>query len=115
MSINPIDPNGLVDTRRAASLLGLDHATLQNWRCRGEGPPFIRLGRAIRYRPDDLETWIESHRVAPGEAGNTALTPANTESTPRQTPRAACAGAPGKQSSIAGPVVRFGIFAGGAA
>lgn len=29
-----------------------------------QGPPFIRLGRAVRYSMRDLDQWIEEHRVA---------------------------------------------------
>ena len=37
--------------------------TLEAWRCRGGGPPFIRVGRLIRYRPDDVARWCESRRM----------------------------------------------------
>lgn len=23
------------------------------------GPPFIKIGRAVRYRPEDVEAWLE--------------------------------------------------------
>lgn len=42
--------------------------TLRNYRYLGDGPPFLRLGRAIRYRIEDLEAWLKAHRVEPGEA-----------------------------------------------
>ena len=37
----------------------------ENWlekaRCRGDGPPFIRLGaRKVAYRLEDLDAWIAS-------------------------------------------------------
>ena len=32
-------------------------------RVRCEGPPFIRIGRSIRYLIADLDRWLESHRV----------------------------------------------------
>lgn len=38
--------------------------TLQAWRCRGGGPPFVRVGRLIRYSPDDVRVWIESRKVS---------------------------------------------------
>ena len=47
-----------------AKQLDCEVKTLQAWRCRGVGPPFIRVGRLVRYRPQDIEAWIESRRVA---------------------------------------------------
>ncbi|MFW5453763.1 helix-turn-helix transcriptional regulator [Thioalkalivibrio sulfidiphilus] len=53
-------PNLPLTTEQAAELLGLKRTTLEAWRCRGGGPQFIKLGRAVRYRQADLEEWIES-------------------------------------------------------
>ncbi len=40
--------------------LGVTHQCLANWRCRGEGPRFLRVGkRIIRYRWKDVEEWME--------------------------------------------------------
>ena len=39
--------------------------TLAIWRHRGEGPPFTRFGRRVLYRGDDLNAWLDSHRVEP--------------------------------------------------
>lgn len=44
----------------AAALLKVSQQTLANWRWRGEGPAFVRLGRLVRYRASDLATWIET-------------------------------------------------------
>ncbi|MEM1346037.1 MAG: helix-turn-helix domain-containing protein [Pseudomonadota bacterium] len=32
---------------------------------RGDGPPYIKLGRSVRYRPSDLDAWIAAQRVDP--------------------------------------------------
>lgn len=50
-----------MNTERAADLLGLSKVTLEQWRCRGEGPPFRRLGRSIRYARADLVAWCDGH------------------------------------------------------
>jgi hypothetical protein len=50
----------------AAELLGLRVGTLRNARSAGlPGPPFVRMGRSIRYSLDDLEDYIKAHRVDP--------------------------------------------------
>jgi excisionase family DNA binding protein len=47
-------------TKAAAEKLTLKKTTLEAWRCRGGGPKFIKIGRAVRYRPEDLDAFIES-------------------------------------------------------
>ncbi|MCR9089552.1 MAG: helix-turn-helix domain-containing protein [Rhodobacteraceae bacterium] len=34
---------------------------------RGDGPPFIKIGRLVRYRINDIETWITARRIEPGQ------------------------------------------------
>ena len=53
--------------RQAASFLGVAPKTLANWRSQGKGPKFCRLGRAIGYRQEDLEAFIEQSLTDPGE------------------------------------------------
>ena len=60
-----------LDTIEAAQYLGLQKTTLEAWRCRGNGPQFVKLNRAVRYRQADLDAWIESrvrHNTIGGEA-----------------------------------------------
>ena len=50
----------LLRERDAARFLNFNVRTLQMWRVRGGGPPFVRVSsRAVRYRLQDLEGWIE--------------------------------------------------------
>lgn len=61
----PNDPNALLFPLEAAYLLGVDKRTLDGWRQRGGGPPFVRISaRAIRYRRADLLAWIEARVVS---------------------------------------------------
>lgn len=59
----PLRPR-LLHTREAARYLSLAEKTLRNLRCRGGGPPFIRLlpGR-IAYRASDLDAWVASRQL----------------------------------------------------
>jgi predicted DNA-binding transcriptional regulator AlpA len=36
--------------------------TLENWRRKGSGPPWIRLGRQVRYPRSGFEAWINAQR-----------------------------------------------------
>jgi len=48
---------------QVAERLGLSVATLRAWRHRGTGPRFLRLGRAVRYLPSDLDEFIRASVV----------------------------------------------------
>jgi excisionase family DNA binding protein len=41
-----------------AEYLGVPVATLYAWRYHRQGPPGFRVGRHLRYRWADIETWI---------------------------------------------------------
>jgi predicted DNA-binding transcriptional regulator AlpA len=47
----------LLDTMDVAVELGLSPRTLEGWRRRGEGPPYLKVGRLVKYRPEDIEAY----------------------------------------------------------
>ena len=57
----PIDLDILLREQEAADLLSLSVRTLQSWRIRMAGPPFVQVGRAVRYRRRDLIAWIDAN------------------------------------------------------
>lgn len=63
---------GMLTAAEAAEVLGTSPNTLASWRFKGDGPPYYRLGdgdRAlVRYRRGELEEWLASHAVRPGQA-----------------------------------------------
>ncbi len=50
------------------NLIG-DREKLAQWRHKGMGPAFYRLGRKIIYRGIDLNSWAEASRVEPNHTG----------------------------------------------
>jgi len=54
---------GTLPVQAAANYLGLAVSTLNKLRCTGGGPVFLKLGRAVRYDPGDLDEWLAAHRV----------------------------------------------------
>ena len=59
----------LVGEREASEYLSLSARTLQKWRLQGLGPPFVKLGRAVRYDPADLQDFLQvSRRRSTSEA-----------------------------------------------
>lgn len=49
-----------------AQYLGVPVATVYTWRTRGGGPPGMRVGRHVRYRPQDVEAWLRGRGQAVG-------------------------------------------------
>jgi hypothetical protein len=64
----PIDSDILLREQDAADLLSLSVRTLQSWRIGMAGPPFVQVGRAVRYRRRDLIAWIDANTCG-GSAG----------------------------------------------
>ena len=53
--------NALLTEDEAAALLKVQPATLATWRVRGRpNLPFVRVGRCVRYRQQDLIAFINS-------------------------------------------------------
>ena len=51
----------MLDTSAAADFLGISPRTLEDWRLRGGGPVFRKLGgRLVRYLSADLFSFIEA-------------------------------------------------------
>lgn len=60
---NTFNPSDLLNEFAAADVLGLSPKTLQNWRIKGGGPVFTKLGSGkrapVRYRVENLREFIE--------------------------------------------------------
>jgi hypothetical protein len=51
-------------TAQAARHLTASPRTLEAWRIRGGGPPYLRISsRCVRYRLRDLERWLDERTV----------------------------------------------------
>ena len=54
----------LLTRREVADLLQMREQTLATWKCNGRhGLPYVQVGRSIRYRPGDVQAWIDQHVV----------------------------------------------------
>lgn len=52
----------LINEYQAAKILGLKVATLRRWRWAGKPPPFLKIGAAVRYDPNELSAFKEAAR-----------------------------------------------------
>ena len=50
------DRRTLTDVEVAARL-GVSRFTVRSWRLKGVGPRFMKMGRAVRYRPQDVDDY----------------------------------------------------------
>jgi predicted DNA-binding transcriptional regulator AlpA len=50
----------LWSVKDVSDYLGVPVATLYQWRSRGYGPPGRRLGKHVRYVPDQVQDWVRS-------------------------------------------------------
>ena len=55
----------MLNENEVAAMLSLAPETLRAWRVRGKGPPFAKLGEAIRYDEEDVKAWVEARKVSP--------------------------------------------------
>lgn len=73
-SPNPLPPSksvvsvalpALMTSKEAAAYLAVPEQTLRSWRTREEPPPWVTLGRSIRYRATDIADYIEQNLFQP--------------------------------------------------
>lgn len=62
-SLPPFLPHAtdLLTPDQVATALGLSHRTLAAWRSSRRNPlPYVKVGSRVRYRSEDISTWLES-------------------------------------------------------
>ena len=70
--------NLLTETDVAARLK-VSLASVRRWRLEKRGPVFVKVGACVRYRPEDLESWVTSlptgsgNHPAPSDRDNEGL------------------------------------------
>ena len=66
------DPGPMLNDVQASRLLGITPFALRQWRYRHQGPPYVKLGTCVRYRRDDLLSFIADHARLPTREFNRA-------------------------------------------
>jgi predicted DNA-binding transcriptional regulator AlpA len=61
LQVNSV-PFTVRDHARLAAL-GASISTLEKWRLSGEGPPYLKLNRLVRYRRADIDDWLAARVV----------------------------------------------------
>ena len=52
---------GLVKASKVAEFLDTTPGRLAKMRMDGDGPPFVKLGRSVRYRWSDVHRWVDAN------------------------------------------------------
>jgi excisionase family DNA binding protein len=53
------DLPALLTIDEAAVYLRVPVQTLRRWRAQGTGPAAAKIGKHLRYRPDELDRWVK--------------------------------------------------------
>ena len=56
----------LLTEAEVADICGLSTAAIRRWRLLNQGPRYIKVGSAVRYRLEDIRVWLET-RPSGGE------------------------------------------------
>ena len=56
------NPDQLMTEKDVASLICITPRALQNWRLRGGGPEYIKIGRSVRYQRSDVMQFINERK-----------------------------------------------------
>ena len=66
--MNRFDPDRYYKTDDPALAVIATRGTMSQWRHRGEGPRYVRLGGRVLYRGIDLNAWLDQRIVEPTAA-----------------------------------------------
>jgi hypothetical protein len=54
-------------TAQTAAYLNCSPLSLNDWRCKRIGPPYVRAQGCIRYRLTDVQRWLAANTVTTGD------------------------------------------------
>lgn len=66
MSVLSNTPESLLNEHDVARITGLSIASVRRWRLLSQGPRYLKIGSAVRYRPTDVTAWLESRPTGGG-------------------------------------------------
>ena len=56
----------LLNVFEVARITGLSVASVRRWRLFRRGPKYLKIGAAVRYKPEDISAWLESRPTGGG-------------------------------------------------
>jgi predicted DNA-binding transcriptional regulator AlpA len=64
--------DSLLNEHDVAHIIGLSVSTVRRWRVFGQGPKYLKIGSAVRYKPEDISAWLESRPTGGGHQAESA-------------------------------------------
>jgi excisionase family DNA binding protein len=58
-----------LNEQEVSKRLNVSVATLRRWRLEKRGPMFVKVGLLVRYRPEDLDSWVAALSTGGDPAG----------------------------------------------
>lgn len=55
----------LLKEKEVSQILGIPVMTLQKWRYMRENIPYVKIGRSVFYKADDVFLFLEKHTIYP--------------------------------------------------
>lgn len=56
----------LLNEHDVARVTGLSVASVRRWRLFKQGPKYLKIGSAVRYRAEDVRAWLETRPTGGG-------------------------------------------------
>lgn len=60
---NKLQSRHMLSEAEAATMFGISRCTLRCWRSMGKGPRYFKSGRTVRYRAEDIDTYLVGQPV----------------------------------------------------
>ena len=61
----------LLTEHDVSRVTGLSVASVRRWSLLRQGPRYLKIGAAVRYKPEDISAWLESRPSGGGHQGAT--------------------------------------------
>ena len=61
----------LLNEHDVARITSLSVASVRRWRLLRQGPKYLKIGTAVRYKPEDVSAWLESRPSGGGHQAET--------------------------------------------
>jgi predicted DNA-binding transcriptional regulator AlpA len=62
------DLQSLLNEHEVARVTGLSVASVRRWRLLRQGPKYLKIFSAVRYRPEDISVWLASRPTGGGHS-----------------------------------------------
>ena len=61
--MTPNTQQRLLNEHEVAHSCSISVLTLRKWRSQKRGPQFVKIGALVRYRPNDVDSWIAAQKT----------------------------------------------------